>query len=95
MILEVRTALDEAENIVKRLPPDAVGKLLVDAVGRSIRSADQLKSTGQQTISAAPGGTWPSGPDIDHFVIAHMIDSYGRNGEKLWTAEPTWPAATP
>jgi hypothetical protein len=46
-------------------------------------------------VPAAPGGTWPSGPDIDHFVIAHMIDSYGHNGEKLWAAEPTQPAADP
>jgi hypothetical protein len=32
-------------------------------------------------------------PDIDHFVIQHMIDRYGRNGEKLWAAEPAQPAA--
>ena len=93
MISEVRAALDEAETIVKRLPPDTVGTLLVDAAGRAIRSVDDV--LGQRAISAAPGGTWPSGPDIDHFVIAHMIDSYGRNGEKLWTGEPTRPAATP
>jgi hypothetical protein len=95
MISAVRAALDEAEKIVNQLSPDTVGKLLVDAAGRSIRSVDELKTKRQPTISAAPGGTWPSGPDIDHFVIAHMIDSYGRNGEKLWTAEPTWPVATP
>ena len=95
MISAVRAALDEAEKIVNQLPPDAVGKLLVDAAGRSIRSVDELKTIGQRAISATPGGTWPSGPDIDHFVIAHMIDNYGRNGEKLWAAEPTWPVATP
>jgi len=95
MISDVRAALDEAEEIVKRLPPDTVGKLLPDAAGRSIRSVDELKTIGQSTISAAPGGTWPSGPEIDHFVIAHLIDRYGRNGEKLWTAEPTRPAANP
>jgi hypothetical protein len=95
MISDVRTALDDAEKIVTRLPPDTVGKILVDAAGRSIRSLDEFKMIGQRTVSAAPGGTWPSGPDIDHFVIAHMIDRYGRNGEKLWTSEPTWPAADP
>ena len=95
MISEVRTALDEAEKIVKHLPPDTVGRLLVDAAGRAIRSVGEIDVLAQRAISAAPGGTWPSGPDIDHFVIAHMIDSYGRNGEKLWTGEPTRPAATP
>jgi hypothetical protein len=93
MIAEVRTALDDAEKIVDRLPSDTVGNILVDAAGRSIRSPAEIGESGQRTVAAAPGGTWPSGPDIDHFVIAHMIDSYGQNGEKLWTAEPTLPAA--
>ena len=95
MISKVRTALDEAEKIVNLLPSDSVGSLLVNASGQSIRSVDELETVGQRTILAAPGGTWPSGPDIDHFVIEHMIESYGRNGEKLWTTEPTWPATTP
>jgi hypothetical protein len=93
MISDVRTALDAAEQIVGRLPRDTVGKVLVDAAGRSIRSLDDIKATGQRTIAAAPGGTWPSGRDVDHFMIEHMIDRYGRNGEKLWAAEPTHPAA--
>jgi hypothetical protein len=93
MISDVRTALDEAEQIVGRLPRDTVGKVLVDAAGRSVCSLDDIKTAGQATIAAAPGGTWPSGPDIDHFVIQHMIDRYGRNGEKLWAAEPAQPAA--
>jgi hypothetical protein len=93
MISNVRTALDDAEQIIDRLPRDTVGKILVDAAGRSIRSPDDIAGTGQQTVSAAPGGTWPSGPDIDHFVIEHMIAHYGRSGEKLWVAEPTRPAA--
>lgn len=95
MISDVRTALDEAEKIVDRLPPGTVGKILADGAGRSIRSPDAIGQTGLQTVSAAPGGTWPSGPDIDHFVIAHMIDSYGHNGKKLWSAEPTRPATAP
>jgi hypothetical protein len=93
MISDVRTALDDAEKIVDRLPRDTVGKILVDAAGRSIRSPDDIAETGQRTVSAMPGGTWPSGPDIDHFVIEHMIDRYGRSGEKLWAAEPTRPVA--
>jgi hypothetical protein len=93
MISDVRTALYEAELIVGRLPRDAVGKVLIDAAGRSIRSPADVKTTGQRTVAAAPGGTWPSGPEIDHFVIERMIDRYGHNGEKLWAAEPTRPAA--
>jgi hypothetical protein len=93
MISDVRTALDEAEQVVDRLPRVTVGKMLVDVAGRFVRSPSDIKATGQRTVSAAPGGTWPSGPDIDHFVIEHMIDRYGRNGEKLWAAEPTQPAA--
>ena len=92
MISDVRAALDDAERIVDRLPPDTVGKILVDAAGRPVRSPDDIKGAMQRTVSAAPGGTWPSGPDIDHFVIEHMIHSYGHNGEKLWAAEPTRPA---
>ena len=69
----------------------AVNKVLAAASRRQPRDLVDLYLV---HTSAAPGGTWPSGPDIDHFVIAHMIDSYGRNGENLWTAEPTWPAAT-
>jgi hypothetical protein len=95
MISEVRTALNEAENIVNLLPTDTVGSLLVNDSGRSIRSVDELQTVGQRTILAAPGGAWPSGPDIDHFVIEHMIEVYGRNGEKLWRMEPSWPATDP
>jgi hypothetical protein len=95
MISQVRTALDEAEKIAKLLPPATVGNLIVNALGRPIRSIDQLETREQRAISAAPGGTWPSGPDIDHYVIAHMIEIYGRNGEKLWATEPTWPATPP
>jgi hypothetical protein len=61
--------------------------------GRSGRPTRSARSG--STRWRRPGGTWPSGPDIDHCVIAHMIDSYGRNGEKLWIAEPTQPAADP
>jgi hypothetical protein len=93
MISEVRTALDEAEQIVGGLPRDTVGKVLADDAGRSVRSLDDIKTAGQRTIAAAPGGTWPSGPDIDHFVIERMIERYGHNGEKLWAAEPMQPAA--
>jgi hypothetical protein len=92
MISQVRTALDEAERAVKQLPAGTVGKLLVDTGGRCVRSMDDLATVDQRTITAAAGGTWPSGPEIDHFVIERMIDRYGRNGEKLWTAEPSWPA---
>ncbi len=95
MISDVRNALDEAEKVFDRLPPDTVGKVLVDATGRPVHSLDEIKMVGQRAIAAAPGGAWPSGPDIDHFVIARMIDSYGRNGEKLWTAEPTQPTSNP
>jgi hypothetical protein len=93
MISDVRSALDEAEMVVDRLPRDTVGKILVDVAGRSLRSPDEIEEIGQRTVSAARGGTWPSGPDIDHIVIAHMIDRYGRDGEKLWATEPTRPAA--
>lgn len=95
MIAEVRSALDEAEFIIKRLPPLNVGKLLVDDKGRPLRSVAELDPTECHAISAAPGGTWPSGPDFDHSIIEHIIDIYGRNGEKLWATEPTWPIATP
>jgi hypothetical protein len=95
MITEVRNALDEAENYVNRLPADTVGKILVDSTGRPIRSLDELKTLEQPAVAAVEGGTWPSGPDIDHFIIARIIDSYGRNGEKLWVAEPARPTASP
>jgi hypothetical protein len=93
MISDVRMSLDAAEQIVGRLPRDTVGKILVDDAGRSIRSPGDVEATGQRTLAAAPGGTWPSGPDIDHFVIERMIERYGYNGEKLWAAEPAQPAA--
>jgi hypothetical protein len=94
MIADVHSALDVAEDIVKRLPPVTVGKLLVDATGRPLHSIDQLNATGQQAILAVEGGAWPSGADIDHFMIERIIDAYGRNGEKLWAAEPTQPSST-
>lgn len=92
MISNVRSALDDAANIIKRLPANSVGKLLVDTDGRCLRSVAEVGEKVQCSIAATPGGTWPSGPDIDHFVIDRMIDRYGRNGEKLWAAEPTMPA---
>jgi hypothetical protein len=92
MISNVRSALDDAVNIIKRLPANSVGKLLVDTDGRCLRSVAEVGEKVQCSIAATRGGTWPSGPDIDHFVIDRMIDRYGRNGEKLWAAEPTMPA---
>jgi hypothetical protein len=93
MIADVRAALDDAEKIVGSLPPGTVGSILADAAGRPVRSSGEIRTDGQRTVAATPGGTWPSGPDIDHYVIAHMIDRYGHSGEKLWTAEPARPAA--
>src|SRR5262249_31761865 len=95
MISDVRNALEEAGKLINQLPPNTVGKILIDATGRSIHTVDELKTVGQQAIAAVEGGAWPSSPDIDHFIIARIIDSYGRNGEKLWTAEPTRPTASP
>jgi hypothetical protein len=84
MIGDVRSALDDAATIIRALPADTVGKLLLDEKGVPLTSPDQIRST-NHTVAARATGAWPSGPDIDRLIIQRMIDVYGRNGHNIWS----------
>jgi hypothetical protein len=84
MIADVRSALDDAATIIRSIPSDTVGRLLLDENDVPLTSPDQIPSTSRSLATKATGAS-PSGPDIDRLIIQRMIDVYGRNGHKIWS----------
>lgn len=84
LVFKVRQALDEAETIIRRLPPKLAGNLFVDGSGNPLENVDGiLNGLADQTvrpIGAVENGARPSSPDIDRAIIDRMIDRYGPEG---------------
>lgn len=79
----VRSALDEARTTLPRLRPETAGCLFVDPRGHPITDAETILAAGDdvQPIQPHRGGTWPSGPDVDHAMILHFIETFGYEGQ--------------
>ena len=81
----IRDALNEADSVFQHLPNQTVGKLFVTADGGLINDIGTLKAKpqGMRALAATKGGTWPSGPGIDHALIQRVISAYGcESGKK-------------
>jgi hypothetical protein len=77
----IRDALNEARDIVARLPAPTAGCLFIDASGHPVHDVQAILSGGGVTpLQPRHGGAWPSGPDIDHLLIRRVIDTYGWEG---------------
>ncbi|CAK0744622.1 conserved hypothetical protein [Azospirillaceae bacterium] len=71
VIRQIRTALEEAKETFLTLPTKTAGKLFVEDDGTVVLSAKDIKSM-VKTLDARRGGTFPSGPDIDHVIIKRI-----------------------
>ena len=78
----VRAGLDEARLVFQRLPDRHAGKLFVDETGGLVVDVDRILAGGTdiRAVEATRGGNWPSGPDIDHLLVARVIAAFGRDG---------------
>ena len=80
---KIRKALDDARESFTKWPDDTAGSLLVDDQGRALGDPSAAGRPGTHLIRPKRGGTWPSGPDIDHALIDGLVRRFGRDGSKL------------
>lgn len=85
----VGDAIEEARNIMDRLPDSAAGHLFIDEQSHLISDVDRIYSGDYQILSVTHGGTWPSGPDIDRELILRVIDEFGEDGSRYTGADPS------
>lgn len=78
----VRAAIDEAREVLPRLPPELAGKLFVDNEGGVVSDLGRIASGTVIAIEAQRGGAWPSSSEIDHQFIQRLIDVFGAEGVK-------------
>ena len=78
----VRAGLDEARAVFQRLPDRHAGKLFLDESGGLIVDVDRIVAGGAdiRAVEAERGGSWPSGPDIDHVLVQRVIEAFGWDG---------------
>jgi len=81
----IRQAIEEAREVFNILPKGTAGRLFIDGDGQIVRDpAVIVKGEGVTPLEVKRGGTWPSGPDIDHVLISRIAEKYGRDdGAKL------------
>ena len=68
----IRSMIEDAESFIGKLPSDAVGVIFMDGgkpVQPDVNALDRY-----QRNPGAPGGVWPSSPDITRA----MLDRYGK-----------------
>ncbi len=68
----IRRMIEDAEAFIAKLPSDAVGVIFMDGdkpVQPDLRALDKYRRR-----AGAPGGLWPSSPDISHA----MLERYGK-----------------
>ncbi|HIJ62246.1 MAG TPA: hypothetical protein HPQ04_06085 [Rhodospirillaceae bacterium] len=76
-------ALEEARDVFAKLPDDTAGTLSLDVDGRLISPLAADDKGHARIIRPRRGGSWPSGPNIDHMLIEGLIDRFGHDGAKL------------
>lgn len=79
----IHNALDEARNIFATLPDETAGCLAIDSTGCMTGDFLAVDQSVTHFIRPCRGGTWPSGPDIDHLLIESLIERFGLDGAKL------------
>lgn len=83
----IKEAIEEAREVFQILPDETAGCLLVDGSGRLVEDFQRLGQPDVQLLRPKRGGTWPSGPDIDHTLIEGLVERFGRDGAKLLEAD--------
>jgi hypothetical protein len=76
----VREAIEQAREIIRRLPPEHAGKFFVDDKGAVVSDLDRILAGEVKVVEASKGGTWPSSPEIDGVLIARIIETFGWEG---------------
>ncbi len=78
----VRAGLEEARAVFQRLPDRHAGKLFLDDAGGLIVDVDRIVAGGAdiRAVEATRGGSWPSGPEIDHVLVERVIEAFGWDG---------------
>jgi hypothetical protein len=64
--------IEDAESFIAKLPSDAVGVIFIDgdqAVQPDVAALDKY-----QRNPGAPGGLWPSSPEISHAMLERYCD---------------------
>jgi len=63
----IRSMIDEAERFISRIPSDAVGVVFLER-GKAVQpDLDALET--YQRHTGAPGGVWPSSPEISSAML--------------------------
>ena len=71
----IRSMIEDAESFIAKLPSDAVGVIFMDggkAVQPDVNALDKY-----QRNPGAPGGVWPSSPEIS----TAMLERYNKNSD--------------
>lgn len=75
----IRSMIEDAERFISRVPSDAVGVLFLEG-GRPVQP--DLEAPGKyQRHAGAPGGVWPSSPEISAAMLERYKKQNGNGNE--------------
>jgi hypothetical protein len=80
LLRTVREAVEQAREVVRRLPSEHAGKLFIDDEGGVVSDVDRILAGKVNILEASKGGTWPSSPDIDSAIVKRIIGTFGWEG---------------
>ena len=84
---KVLDALDEARDVIPKLPRLLAGNLFVDSGGNLVSDLNQivsgLEDSSAVAIGPIPDGGWPSGPEIDKAILERIISTFGYDGSSI------------
>lgn len=83
----LRAAIDEAREILPRLPAACLGRLQLDGKGRAVTSREPVPMGEDSWVSPEPGGALPAPAGTDDEMIANLIAEYGPEGSR-YTGTP-------
>jgi hypothetical protein len=73
----IRSMIEHAERFISRIPGDAVGVLFLEG-GRPVQP--DLEALGKyQRHAGAPGGVWPSSPEISTAMLERYKKQNGND----------------
>ena len=76
----IRKMLEDAQQFISRIPSDAVGVVFLDARGNAVQP--DLDALGKyQPHAGAPGGIWPSSPEISSAMLERYKKQNGNGGD--------------
>jgi hypothetical protein len=76
----LREAIEQAREVLRRLPAESAGKLFMDDKGGVVSDVDRILSGRVNIVEATKGGSWPSSPDIDRTLVERIVDAFGWEG---------------